>query len=427
MNSVNINPLDAAIYSSMRFQRAGWLIPLFLRFVCLGRNDLVKLTGLSVNTARNYLDDLAHLGIIVRQGLRDGYVLTVGGKQLVATMLLGTATEKVIDAQEEPEVEGSDRSFEGDPELVEGSDRSFKIATEMEIEPAQATEEAEGSDRSFNDSRSKNLDLDLKIKEEDLIKLNDSSSESRSRKSSENLNFAFDCDRILAAISVLFDASIGNTVHPDIQLVDILAWTAKGWKERGNFRDPNGAVGMICNRIKKGMPAPARWRNNYHQYLPESFLENCGLLKFSCTICEIDFRDRAEFETHACPEDKSKAYQAAHAGNAVELSDDYEALEPDETVTERIEQAWQSLLGQLQMEMPRASFDTWVRGSKVVSCREGILKVGVRNSYARDWLANRLTETVNKILVQILNVQGVEVSFVTTDLRQPDPEESEEP
>ena len=29
-----------------------------------------------------------------------------------------------------------------------------------------------------------------------------------------------------------------------------------------------------------------------------------------------------------------------------------------------VEQAWQSVLGQLQMEMPRASFDTWVRDTK---------------------------------------------------------------
>ena len=29
-----------------------------------------------------------------------------------------------------------------------------------------------------------------------------------------------------------------------------------------------------------------------------------------------------------------------------------------------IDLAWQSVLGQLQMEMPRASFDTWVRDTQ---------------------------------------------------------------
>ena len=30
------------------------------------------------------------------------------------------------------------------------------------------------------------------------------------------------------------------------------------------------------------------------------------------------------------------------------------------------EQAWQAVIGQLQMEMPRASFDTWVRDTRFV-------------------------------------------------------------
>ena len=75
------------------------------------------------------------------------------------------------------------------------------------------------------------------------------------------------------------------------------------------------------------------------------------------------------------------------------------------------EQAWQSVLGQLQMEMPRASFDTWVRDTKPVSYNEGTLTIGVRNAYARDWLESRLASTVNRLLVGILN-STVDVHFV---------------
>ena len=75
------------------------------------------------------------------------------------------------------------------------------------------------------------------------------------------------------------------------------------------------------------------------------------------------------------------------------------------------EQAWQSVLGQLQMEMPRASFDTWVRDTKPVSYQDGTLTVGVGNAYARDWLENRLASTVNRLLVGILN-STVDVSFI---------------
>ncbi len=77
------------------------------------------------------------------------------------------------------------------------------------------------------------------------------------------------------------------------------------------------------------------------------------------------------------------------------------------------EQAWQSVLGQLQMEMPRASFDTWVRDTKPVSYQDGTLTVGVRNAYARDWLDDRLASTVNRLLLGITNA-SVDVKFVVS-------------
>ncbi len=75
------------------------------------------------------------------------------------------------------------------------------------------------------------------------------------------------------------------------------------------------------------------------------------------------------------------------------------------------EQAWQSVLGQLQMEMPKASFDTWVRDTRVVGFDKDVLRIGVRNSYACEWLESRLTSTINRLLIGILN-QHVNVEFV---------------
>jgi len=66
-------------------------------------------------------------------------------------------------------------------------------------------------------------------------------------------------------------------------------------------------------------------------------------------------------------------------------------------------QAWQSALGQLQMEMPKASFDTWVRDSRMISCEDGSFTIGVHNAYARDWLESRLSSTVTRLLMGIMN------------------------
>jgi chromosomal replication initiator protein len=77
------------------------------------------------------------------------------------------------------------------------------------------------------------------------------------------------------------------------------------------------------------------------------------------------------------------------------------------------EMAWQSVLGQLQMEMPRASFDTWVRDTRPLSYERGILTIAVRNAYARDWLESRLASTVSRLLIGILN-SNVAVDFIVS-------------
>jgi chromosomal replication initiator protein len=65
------------------------------------------------------------------------------------------------------------------------------------------------------------------------------------------------------------------------------------------------------------------------------------------------------------------------------------------------------------MEMPRASFDTWVRDTRPVSYQDGTLTIGVRNAYARDWLESRLASTVSRLLVGIMNA-SVAVNFIVS-------------
>lgn len=62
------------------------------------------------------------------------------------------------------------------------------------------------------------------------------------------------------------------------------------------------------------------------------------------------------------------------------------------------QQAWQATLGQLQMEMHKASFETWVKDAQLISVEGSDFIIGVPNAYARDWLESRLTATVQRIL-----------------------------
>jgi chromosomal replication initiator protein len=75
------------------------------------------------------------------------------------------------------------------------------------------------------------------------------------------------------------------------------------------------------------------------------------------------------------------------------------------------ERHWQAALGQLQMEMPRAAYDTWVRDAEFLTYEDGTFAIGVKNAYARDWLKDRLTATVKRILTGIMG-RTVDVRFV---------------
>jgi chromosomal replication initiator protein len=77
----------------------------------------------------------------------------------------------------------------------------------------------------------------------------------------------------------------------------------------------------------------------------------------------------------------------------------------------KAEQAWQAALGQLQMDMPKASFDTWVRDADLVSYEDGSFIIGVQNAYARDWLESRLCSTITRLLNGIMN-RTVEIRFI---------------
>ena len=81
------------------------------------------------------------------------------------------------------------------------------------------------------------------------------------------------------------------------------------------------------------------------------------------------------------------------------------------------QQAWQMVLEQLKMDMPKASFDTWVSETRPMSYEDGLLTVGARNAYARDWLENRLSSTVSHLLIGIMN-RTVDVEFVVSTLEQ---------
>ncbi|MBI1260060.1 MAG: chromosomal replication initiator protein DnaA [Chloroflexi bacterium] len=96
--------------------------------------------------------------------------------------------------------------------------------------------------------------------------------------------------------------------------------------------------------------------------------------------------------------------------------------------------AWNAAFHQLEMQLDRASFETWLRGAvllgvetdsngddangKTSESGNGVFVVGVRNTYARDMLQHRLYRNVRRVLGDVYGTT-VELRF---EVNKPTPE-----
>lgn len=76
-------------------------------------------------------------------------------------------------------------------------------------------------------------------------------------------------------------------------------------------------------------------------------------------------------------------------------------------------ETWQTARGELELQLPREAFDTWLRSARLIAHEGGTYIIGVSNIYAREWLEHRLKKVVVRTLGQVAG-QSVEVNFVVT-------------
>jgi chromosomal replication initiator protein len=74
-------------------------------------------------------------------------------------------------------------------------------------------------------------------------------------------------------------------------------------------------------------------------------------------------------------------------------------------------EVWKAAYGELQLQIPRETFDTWLRDARLVAHEDGTYIIGVRNVYAREWLERRLKPVIVRTISAIAR-RSVEVRFV---------------
>lgn len=74
------------------------------------------------------------------------------------------------------------------------------------------------------------------------------------------------------------------------------------------------------------------------------------------------------------------------------------------------EDIWQMTLHELALQMPAATYETWVRDTSIIAYEDGEFIIGVPHDYARGWLENRLRNNIKRILSKLIQ-RSVQVTF----------------
>jgi hypothetical protein len=205
----------------------------------------------------------------------------------------------------------------------------------------------------------------------------------------------------------------------------VLGWIAKAYQDRTRLASP---IGLLVKHITL-QDAPDRYfMIGYSKILPEAYLEAVGMLKYECQFCGQTFGLRTDLDSHVA-QNHHICLECGQAFDTHELEQAHFRVEhdperrpkpavnniPAPVVDGTIDSAWQSVLHQLQLEMPRASFETWVQDTQPTRYDgNGCIQIATRNAYARDWLENRVQKTAEQLLAGVLG-RSVSVAFVVVE------------
>ncbi len=88
------------------------------------------------------------------------------------------------------------------------------------------------------------------------------------------------------------------------------------------------------------------------------------------------------------------------------------------------QQVWETALGQLQLQVSRPSYETWLRDTVGISLDQDLLKVGVPTPFAAEWLERRMYQLIQRTVTGIAN-QPLHLQFhVVTQHRNGRPQDN---
>ncbi|MDD5043721.1 MAG: chromosomal replication initiator protein DnaA [Patescibacteria group bacterium] len=86
------------------------------------------------------------------------------------------------------------------------------------------------------------------------------------------------------------------------------------------------------------------------------------------------------------------------------------------------DQLWQAVLGELELQLSKANFTTWFRGTFISSREESKVIVGVPNAFTKSWLEKKYHESILKALQSLTERQIREIFFKVETKKLSEPE-----
>jgi chromosomal replication initiator protein len=78
-------------------------------------------------------------------------------------------------------------------------------------------------------------------------------------------------------------------------------------------------------------------------------------------------------------------------------------------------QVWRAALGELQVSLSPANYETWLRDTLLVDVEEQRFRIAVPNGFAKDWLETRYRSLISQTLARIVGY-SVQVEFIVAAL-----------
>ncbi|MBN1137681.1 MAG: hypothetical protein JXM73_13930 [Anaerolineae bacterium] len=184
--------------------------------------------------------------------------------------------------------------------------------------------------------------------------------------------------------------ALKRAADPWVTIGRVTDWLSYLACPSNNFTNP---AGMLNSRLRDHIPAPY----NPSQQQPELEQQKQN------QEAQQDFSDNYDYELPSPQPENPRLSKP---------------VEPSGRSPAAI---WQTAYGELQHQMPQEMFDTWLRPSRLIDYDSDmdIYTVGVRDTYAQEWLEHRLKKVIKRTLSQVAE-RTVELHFVVWTAVEPE-------